>query len=165
MLEGVVHGGGGGSVGPGCGSTRRPGAGGRRAGLPLLRGGPGGSSSAATAGGSQLPALPGSLRRRRFRAGAPPARPGPPQPGPAMAAPPPGALRGAAVSVWCWVQPEMGLEGTAVVLSSRNNRNSGEAVQAKSDLYSLKKPDENSKIAPVSGGPKFFLCNTMAHAK
>lgn len=59
----------------------------------------------------------------------------------------------------------MGLEGMRVVLSSRNNLNSREAVQAKSDPYSLQKSDENSKIAPVSGGPKFFLCNMIAHAK
>lgn len=92
-----------------------------------------------------------------------PARPNPAQP--RHGGPPPGALRGAAVNVGYWVLPEMGLEGMRVVLSSRNNLNSREAVQAKSDPYSLQKSDENSKIAPVSGGPKFFLCNMIAHAK
>lgn len=97
-----------------------------------------------------------------------PARPNPARPNPAQlrhGGPPPGALRGAAVNVGYWVLPEMGLEGMRVVLSSRNNLNSREAVQAKSDPYSLQKSDENSKIAPVSGGPKFFLCNMIAHAK
>lgn len=66
-----------------------------------------------------------------------PARPNPARP--RHGGPPPGALRGAAVNVGYWVLPEMGLEGMRVVLSSRNNLNRGEAVQAKSDPY---KPEE-----------------------